>query len=525
MRPRLVLATTLLLGAVGGGCADPLSNPDAFYQSTDGTGGGAGTGGTGGTGGNGGGTTTSSTAVPAECVPSTAGDVVSDECGVFVSSSLGSDANDGTKAKPFATITAAFESANGKPLYLCGEAFAESVSIANSSTIYGGLDCASDWKYIGDTARSTLTAAEDAIPLRVLANQTLTAANIKVVAANAKAAGGSSIAILAEANATLDLLKSDVEAGNGAPGEDGMDVEGMAGAGQNGVDGGAPCSAATVNGGVGPLNECGDVDSIGGPGGTGFQNSAGPGGPGEPGSDVNDNAGGGEVGANNCGNGTAGTPGAAGAPGAGAKAAIGTLNPETGFAGIAGVSGQPGQPGQGGGGGGGARGGVTGGGLNKCASAASAGGASGGSGASGGCGGVGGPGGGPGGASIAIVSLGATLVFEEVTLTAKDAGAGGDGGDGQLGGGGGTGGKAGTVDAAMTDLNAACKGGNGGAGGKGGRGGGGLGGHSLGIAYLGEPPDTTKATVTVGVPGDGGLGDTAETNGDLGLAVPTRDFN
>ena len=38
-----------------------------------------------------------------------------DECGVFASDSLGDDANDGTKNKPFKTLAKAIAQANGKP--------------------------------------------------------------------------------------------------------------------------------------------------------------------------------------------------------------------------------------------------------------------------------------------------------------------------------------------------------------------------------------------------------------------------
>ena len=246
MRARLVFVTALLLGAASAGCFDILSNDKAFDQ---GTGAGSGTGGTGGDGGNGGttnttgagGTTTSTTTttVPVECVPANVATAVNDECGVFVSSSQGDDGNEGSKAKPFATIAAALQNAPGKTIYLCNETFTGKVEISGSTNIYGGLDCTAEWVYGGDTARSTLTADAGAIPLRVRAGNALTAFNLKVLAADAKEKGGSSIAILVEGGGSLDLSKSDAEAGNGAPGEDAMDMEGMATSGQPGVDGGA----------------------------------------------------------------------------------------------------------------------------------------------------------------------------------------------------------------------------------------------------------------------------------------------
>src|SRR5262245_37857423 len=72
--------------------------------------------GTGGTGG----TETTSGGPPRECSPSEADGAVTDECGIFVSSS-GADSNAGTKDKPLRTLAAAIAKAadSGKPVYAC----------------------------------------------------------------------------------------------------------------------------------------------------------------------------------------------------------------------------------------------------------------------------------------------------------------------------------------------------------------------------------------------------------------------
>jgi hypothetical protein len=72
---------------------------------------------------------------------------VRDDCGLFVSSSKGDD-NDGSNDKPYATIAKALASPESGPIYLCAETFAEAVHIKSGRKIYGGLDCAKDWKHV-----------------------------------------------------------------------------------------------------------------------------------------------------------------------------------------------------------------------------------------------------------------------------------------------------------------------------------------------------------------------------------------
>jgi len=475
-------------------------------------------GGTSGTGGGGGTTTT----LQPGCVPKDEGTPIDDECGVFVSASKGDDATGkGTKEQPVATLAKALELAdiNAVPVYMCGETFPGVVEITGTALIFGGLDCATDWKYGGDVARTQSTADFNEITLRVATNANVDMYNVKVTAANATIEGGSSIAMLAAVKATVHLTRSDVEAGTGFKGIQGAPHATGAQGGAKGVNGGQACSAGNVVTPDALPNECGEVDSVGGPGGVGMPMIGAAAGAGEP-FELN-NGGSGDVPTLQCGPGTEGGDGAVGTPGAGANGGLGFLDGTKGFIGLTGDTGAPGKVGQGGGGGGGARGGT---GAGKCPVAAMAGGASGGSGGSGGCGGLGGKGGGAGGASIAIVSLGAEFTFANVTITAKAGGAGASGGPGQGGGVSGGGGTGGTLPAAAVMLKPGCSGGFGGLGGDGGKGGGGRGGHSIGIAYTGTTPVTEGAFIKIGTAAIGGTGEGPNGNGAAGVAVAVQVF-
>jgi hypothetical protein len=441
--------------------------------------------------------------VPPGCVPNESTTAVADICGVFVSSSLGDDSSAGTKEKPLKTIGAAL--AKGKPVYACGEDFAEAVSIAASATLYGALDCTKGWLYDA-SKRTHLTAAADALPLAVTKATTSAEVNdFAITAADATKDGGSSIAVLV-AQAALSLTRCDVTAGNGKVGLAGAAWMAAAQSGIDGLPGADACAASTSLGGDAVLSMCGTPDSVSGAGGIGGPAAGGNGSDGQPGTTTNGGKG---EGAAACVDGAAGDPGTSGTAGTGASG-LGTLS-AGGYAGVAGGEGGPGTVAQGGGGGGGAKGETT---ASVCP-AGMGGGASGGSGGSGGCGGLGGKGGSAGGASIAIVSLAASLTFASVTIKVGSGGAGGDGGVPEAGGGGGAKGAGGKGKNA---LKAGCAGGPGGKGGDGGKGGGGLGGHAIGIAASSAAPPTIGVTFTKGTAGAGGKGDNA--SGNMGDGAP-----
>lgn len=468
-------------------------------------------------GGSGGGTTTST--IDPGCIPSDTPNPVRDDCGIFVSSAKGDDAGTGTKAKPYKTIAAALVSPKGGPIYLCAETFPEPVKITSGRTIYGGLDCATDWGWSA-AKKSEVQPAAGKVPLVVDPTVGFVVADVAWRAKDASEAGGSSIAVIVTSGANVSFTRCDVEAGNGKDGAPGEAFATSASAGAMGNAGADACASPMIFGGGSVANECDDGDpnddSISGKGGSTDEFSGGDGSNGSPGQAMN--AGAGED-ANNptCSAGQVGDNGAAGTSATGASGA-GTISAQ-GYAGVAGSSGEKGKPAQGGGGGGGAKGGA---GAGKC-TAPNTGGASGGSGGSGGCGGAGGRGGQAGGASIGIVSIDASLTFDNVTLTTKAGGKGGPGGDGQLGGMGGAGAPGGTKSAA-NNLKDGCAGGPGGTGGKGGKGGGGLGGASIGIAHTGDTPDLEGVKITIGAAGDGGAGDGDMGAGAKGVAAQTQAF-
>lgn len=516
----LALAATLVLAISTNtaGCFffDPASDCELNLNLKCASGGTSGT-----TGGSDGGTSP-------ECMPSV-GKAPGNECGVFVSSSGGDDGNEGTREKPLETLDAAVAMATSrsKPVYACAEEFQGSVTLASGIEIYGGLDCANAWAYVGIMKRSVLLGHADEIALTITKN----AGNVKVYdfmiqATNATMEGGSSIAVLVE-GATAEIIRCGLAAGDGAPGAVGApgDPNGMSAAsGMAGNSGKDACSAAPPDaklpGGDAVANDCGGGDvSVGGSGGNGNvlfgeggsdgqTGSAGQGGTGEPAAGMWSCLGGaGEI----------GSPGEGGAAGMGAVGP-GSLSP-SGYMGTSGSAGTPGKAGQGGGGGGGAKGGMI------CGGGAAGSGASGGSGGAGGCGGLPGQGGGPGGASIAFVSLSASVTLRDCTLTTGRGGDGGAGGNLQPGGSGGLPGIGGKGTGGSKN---ACSGGEGGQGGNGGPGGGGFGGPAIGIAYTGNPPERAgEVVVTFGMPGGGGLGGGASmaNQGETGLAAEEQKFD
>ncbi|MDC0684353.1 PGRS family protein [Sorangium atrum] len=471
----------------------------------------------------------------AGCVPSESADAVSDACGVFVAAS-GNDGSAGTKAEPVKTLTEAIARAADQrtAVYACAEAFAEVVEVPASATLFGGLDCANGWRWIGEEKKTIVAPGVEAIPLKLVRGEgAMRIEDFSVRASDAQAAGSSSIAVLA-AGATVELTRCELIAGNGANGADGEDAPSEAAMqGPRGEDGASACSDLdasgapdeTLAGGAQVESVCGDgALSIGGAGGVGNV-SNGSDGATSQGTAETARGGLGEsvTGAWDCagaepnGGGDAGVSGGAGDAGVGASG-NGTLS-ASGYAGVSGGAGGAGKPGQGGGGGGGAKGGAI------CPGAATGAGASGGSGGAGGCGGLPGRGGGAGGASIPLVSVEGKVTLTDCSLKAGSGGKGGAGGDLQPGGSGGVGGLGGM---GVGGSNPACDGGRGGKGGNGGPGGGGLGGPSLAIAFRGEPVKQEGKTVlmagTPGAGGPGGSNNVASNGGADGVTAAEREL-
>ncbi len=451
-------------------------------------------------------TTTSSTTTPPGCSPSESSEPPDETCGVFVSASAEPD-GDGTPEKPFATLAKALEVASGtsaRRVYACAETFAEAIILPAELGLFGGLDCANGWTY--SVAGRTTVAPSVGVPITFEPGNTTHVENVKALAPDGTQAdpasknprsGGASIAMLAKPDSKIDLVRCDLEAGNGAAGVDGQGLPAQPEA-PHGATGAAACTIGF--GGVAPLNKCpepttGGNGGDGGPMGT-PQGSVGLAGNGTaaPGKGGNP-----QIDASACGVGGSGEAGQSGTAGKGGKLADVLLDDER--KGAPGSKGEAGRTGAGGGGGGGGKG---------CTMGPGAGGGSGGA---GGCGGVAGEGGGAGGSSIALWAEGAGVTLTGVKLTTKSGGKGGAGANGQEGGNGGPGGDAGS----SLDGSSACNGGSGGKGGAGGPGGGGQGGHSIAIVFTTFAPKLVATEFELGLPGMGENGGVGGENGDEGL--------
>ncbi|WP_437304402.1 hypothetical protein [Sorangium sp. So ce388] len=483
-----------------------------------------------------------------------------DGCGLFVSESLGDDANPGTRAEPLKTLRKALElvEAGGQPrhVYACAETFDESIWFYDTS-IWGGFDCKNGWQYLGADAKTVIAPQQPVREVVTFGGRAITLANLRIVAPDGNEVdrteacsngivavrdeaelklvasevitgrgarpGGNSIGIYLTAGSEIEVIDSLIATGDGADGEAGAPAEDAAAAdGRSGYPGADACTIDDAAATPAVTTECDDGTSVSGQGGPGAPEQGYSAGPGEPLPDPNPTGAGaggvGQQGSTACTEGQRGLDGAAGVHGQGARLPgvvgwVRTLGK--------GRDGTLGRPGQGGGGGGGSRGGAT------ACGAGPVRGAFGGSGGSGGCGGKQGTGGFAGGASIGIVTRGSKVTVRGSTLQTGRGGRGGAGGAGSPEGKGAPGGEGGRgVPGALPG----CRGGDGGNGGPGGGGGGGLGGHSAGIAYL-ETAEVTRenvqATFRVGTAGKGGSGgdpDTTESKGDDGVAAEFLPF-
>jgi hypothetical protein len=439
----------------------------------------------------------------------------------YVSASLGNDANPGSKAAPYATISQAV-TAGAQTIFICAEAFTDVLVLESGVSLLGGRDCMRGWQ--PSDGNTTVDGSADSVTLTIGpgAGESLVE-GMTIVAPDALGAGMSSIAVLVHGGAAA-FSHSELVAGRGATGmvaqgeSPDPDLDGATGSEGHTTDGTGDeaCSDAqmSIAGGAPGTKTCGlSVD--GGHGGLGrVSETGGDGDPGDgPKGGMNGGEGGmGEAAVVGCGVGGDGADGDPGIPGPGASG-LGSLS-AAGYEGVSGERGMTnGQPGAGGGGGGGAR---------TCNTAA---GPSGGGGGSGGCGGNRGFGGGPGGSSMALVSVESFVRLSGVSLTTSEGGEGGIGGGGQLGGEGGEPGAGVSLGGQVS-----CRGGFGGHGGRGGAGGGGRGGHSTPIAFLGSEPMQNDVTFARGNPGpggrggDGGSSDNQGGPGDPGLGENTLSF-
>jgi hypothetical protein len=87
---------------------------------------------------------------------------------VWVSASLGSDDNPGTRAAPLASLSAAVLKADGRQqrVYACGELWTEPLVLPSGVWLFGGFDCADEWRHGGKDHRSAIETAPGQVPLR-----------------------------------------------------------------------------------------------------------------------------------------------------------------------------------------------------------------------------------------------------------------------------------------------------------------------------------------------------------------------
>lgn len=527
-----VLALGVLVGACSSKSDDCAANKScgpydggAAGTSNAGTGNGAmGGTGQGGRAGNGGasGDAGSAGAAPS-CDPSANPDsescVVSNDYGVFVATE-GSDDNDGTSAKPFATLSHALSTtATGlKRIYMCAGRYeeADTLAIPSGVQIYGGFSCeAFDWRY---TSIKAYVVSALPIAATIKGGTGVVLQDLRLDAAAAIGERGSSIGLIVSDSSSVALMRVEIHAGVATAGAAGT-------AGDNGADGALSTTAQDGKAGncvtppftqPGGVSLTGSCNSQGGVGGSAFRSasymgqqdgSAGipdpPGAVGGPGGKAFNLAA------------TNGLDGGRGGDGEVGKAAlaIGTFG-ANGYVVANGNAGVSGTAGIGGGGGGASLGSL------NCL------GASGGAGGMGGCGAAFGAAGGGGGASIAVLSLKSGLTIRASKLVASEGGAGGDGGNGGRGGEGRNGGSGGGTDPSSATVSVGGRGGKGGNGGNGGSGSGGSGGPSLAFAYS-KPAsprkvdiDDASELVNATTPSKGGIGGTRSIqapNGQPGL--------
>lgn len=441
---------------------------------------------------------------------------VANELGLFVAPNGSDTTGDGTRQKPFATISHALGALGTKQrVYVCADASTtyDDAAVLTAARVpvglYGGFRC-SDWSYTGARAK-VAPSAPAAVPLTIAsATARVTVEDLDFVAPPGKAPGGSSIAGIVHDAIDAVLTRTSFTSGDGAHGRDG-NVAALAAAASGmpgylfksgvssfwigGAGGSCTCADGTTTGGLGgnPTSGTAGVAQSGGDGAPAL--GAGKGGSGSSGPIACDAPAA-----------TAGAAGPGGVDGPGSPGGAGDIA-ATGWIAAPAGDGGPGGRGQGGGGGGGQQ--VSGGGSGA-----------GGGGGCGGCGATGqGSAGGAGGASIALMALTSTVTLEATTLRAGAGGMGGAGvpQGGQPGGAGASG---------DGDTNAkGCSGAAGGAGGASGRGGGGAGGVSIALAYKGTAPQLRSGvTTTASTAGSGGGRAGTLNPGGPGISEPVHGF-
>ena len=249
---------------VGAGSGGTSGTSDA--GGTTGSGGAAGTGGTGG----------DATSCDPSKSPSEDTCIVDEAYGIFVSPNGNDTTGDGSRAKPFQTISKGIGAAvSGKkrrfrlrrPRQLQRER--QRRRSERRASDVRGFSCA-DWTYSTTSKSKIASPAPTAFTVSALA-QGLRVEDFEVAAANAASAGGSSIGAVVGNSKKVVFRRVKITAGKGAAGGPGTAASVRAQAGATGNNGRPACAADPNQGGTAVTTQCNGAASvsIGGRGGDG----------------------------------------------------------------------------------------------------------------------------------------------------------------------------------------------------------------------------------------------------------------
>jgi hypothetical protein len=148
---------------------------------------------------------------------------LTDELGIFVASN-GLDNADGTHAHPLAKIQAGIDKAKtvGKRVYVCAGTYKESLVIADSISVIGGLDCTNNEWRTGTGVSRIESPTSPAMRAKDIKSATRLE-GLDVNAPNATAPSGSSIGLLADHATALVVARTKITAGNATKGDDGTE--------------------------------------------------------------------------------------------------------------------------------------------------------------------------------------------------------------------------------------------------------------------------------------------------------------